>query len=233
MGVARSLIPGPLWGQKKGDQTTPTSEILAPLFFFLASFHWEDVRKLKIKKGARREENEYLSDFYDDKAAQAFACQIAFLAARFKQHSTVMAGLDKDSGVVLDRTPQEDVIFAHMLHESGEIDDRDFRTYSSLFETLVTSIGADLPDLMIFLDVNVDELMRRVKLRGRECEKNGGVSRKYLKQLGKQYARFVEEIGTHSTVMSVDWNDFKDTNDLWEAVTKAYDGKVGVKKIVL
>lgn len=178
------------------------------------------------------EENEYLDDFYDDKAPHAFACQIGFLAARFKQHSTVMGDLG-DGGVVLDRTPQEDVIFAHMLHESGDIDDRDFRTYKSLYDTLCTSIGNETPDLVIFLDVHVDELMRRVKLRGRECEKNGGITREYLTQLDKQYKRFVKELGQHTSVVKIDWNTFHDTDVLWDAVTKAHDGKVGIKKIVL
>ncbi len=179
------------------------------------------------------EENEYLKDFYENKAAHSFACQIAFLAARFKQHATVMDSLDGDGGVVLDRTPQEDVIFAHMLHESGEIDDRDFRTYSSLYDTLVTSIGNDTPDMVLFLDVRVDELMRRVKMRGRECEKNGGITREYLEQLSKQYNRFIDEIGQHTTVVKVDWNTFHSTEKLWDAVLKAYDGKVGIKSIVL
>lgn len=178
-------------------------------------------------------ENEYLADFYENKTTHAFACQVAFLAARFKQHNDVVNTLEPGDGVVMDRGPHEDVIFARMLHERGEIDGRDFRTYSKLFDTLVANIGADIPDVVIYLDVGVDELMRRVQKRGRECEKRGGVSRKYLKQLGKQYDRFVEEMGCHTTVLRVDWNAFHDTQKLWDAVVREYDGEKGVKEIRL
>ena len=178
-------------------------------------------------------ENEYLSDFYEDKAAHAFACQVAFLSARFKQHSNVMQSLKAGEGVVTARGPFEDVIFARMLHDLGEIDDRDFRTYISLFDMLIENVGADVPDLILLLDVDIEELMRRVQKRGRTYEKDGGVDRNYLQQLIKQYTRFANEMAQRTTVIRVDWNTFHTTDALWDAVEQVYDSKPGIVKLVL
>lgn len=181
------------------------------------------------------DENEYLADFYEDKAKHAFACQVAFLASRFQQHGDVMGSLKPGDGVIMDRGPYEDVIFARMLFERKEIDDRDFRTYIRLFDMLVTSIGADIPDVVILLDVKVEELMRRVQKRGRSCEKGGGVDAAYLAQLAKQYNRYAEEMGRRTTVVRVDWNTFHDTDVLWDAVVDAYNSgdTCGIKDVVL
>jgi deoxyadenosine/deoxycytidine kinase len=179
-------------------------------------------------------ENEYLEDFYQDKAAHAFGCQVAFLAARFSQNLRVMSGLaEEQKGVVQDRGPYEDVIFARMLHESGDIDDRDYRTYTSLFETLVSNLGENIPDVVIFLDVDVDVLVRRVDTRGRDCEKDGGVTRDYLAQLALQYERFVEDMGTRTSVFRIKWDEFRETADVWDAVLKQYDGTPGVTTLDL
>ncbi len=179
------------------------------------------------------DENPYLTDFYKDKAGLAFHCQVAFLASRFGQHAHVMSNLKEDGGIVQDRGPHEDVIFARMLNESGDIDERDYLTYLRLFDTLVTNLGANVPDVVIFLDVRVDELMRRVEKRGRDCEKGGGVDRDYLVQLAQQYERFVKEMGQRTTVFRLNWNTFKSTTAVWEAVLAQYDGGVGVKTLLL
>ena len=179
------------------------------------------------------DENPYLTDFYKDKAANAFQCQVAFLDSSFGQHARIIADLKEDGGIVQDRGPFEDVIFARMLHESGDIDERDYLTYLSLFDTLVANLGENVPDVVIYLDVGVNELMRRVQKRGRDCEKGGGVDGDYLAQLAQQYERFVEEMGKRTTVFRLNWNTFKPTSSVWEGVVAQYDGGVGVKMLLL
>lgn len=179
------------------------------------------------------DENEYLDDFYKDMSKYSFQCQIAFLAARFSQNAAVMKGLGADDGVVCDRSAFEDVIFARMLYEQGKMTRRDFSTYLRLFDTLVENIGSDIPDAIIYLDVAVDELMRRVKKRGRTCEKAGGVTREYLTQLNAQYERFVEEMGKRTCVYRVDWNTFHSTEDLWDKIEKIHTGMPGIVPVVL
>ena len=90
-----------------------------------------------------------------------------------------------------------------------------------------------MPDVVIYLDVRVEELMRRVQKRGRDCEKGGGVDSAYLAQLALQYERFVEEMGKRTAVFRLNWNYFKPTEDVWEAVLRQYDGSVGVKGLAL
>lgn len=177
------------------------------------------------------DENPYLGEFYHDKTL-AFKCQIAFLASRFTNNKSVMSQMRPQDGVVQDRGPYEDVIFARMLHESGDIDQRDYETYLRLFSTLVSNLGDDIPDVILWLDVSIDELMRRISERGRDFEKGkSGVTREYLMQLEKQYQIFAQDMGERVPVYRVDWNTFQSTSELWGRVLAQYDGKPGLRDL--
>jgi deoxyadenosine/deoxycytidine kinase len=170
------------------------------------------------------DENEYLEDFYKDPSL-AFKTQIAFLAARFAANTKVAKG----GGRVDDRDPRQDLVFARMLHESGTMDDRDYRCYRSLYDTLAASLGNDMPDAILWLDADVDVLLQRIQSRGRPCEKE--IERDYLVDLQKQYERFAAEMAEHVPVYKINWNEFKPTEDLWYEILRAHDGTPGIKEI--
>jgi len=78
-------------------------------------------------------ENEYLADFYKDMKKYAFPLQIYLLNRRFRQHQQIIW---QGKGGVQDRTIYEDSVFARMLMESGNMDERDYRTYTELFNNM-------------------------------------------------------------------------------------------------
>ncbi|MBT8083587.1 MAG: deoxynucleoside kinase [Woeseia sp.] len=131
------------------------------------------------------EDNPYLPDFYKDMKRWAYHSQIYFLGHKFRIHQE----LDRMPGVVvLDRTIFEDAeIFATALHDMKQIDDRDWLSYCSFYKSILNAIRP--PDLMIYLRCSMRTLRKRIRLRGREMEKDVPLS--YLKRLDRLYEQWI------------------------------------------
>jgi deoxyadenosine/deoxycytidine kinase len=130
-------------------------------------------------------ENPYLADFYNDMRAWAFQSQVFFLTRRLRAHRQL---LDHPTSVIQDRTVYEDAeIFAENLFRQELMDDRDYHSYTELYQVLMEFLPP--PDLVIFLRASVDTLMDRIAHRGRKYERE--ISRDYLTQLNEQYEEWV------------------------------------------
>ena len=161
------------------------------------------------------QDNEYLADFYRDTARYCFATQIYLLNRRFQQHQEIIW---RGGGGVQDRTIYEDSVFAKMLVELGLMDERDYRTYLSLFRHMSNFMCR--PNLIVYLDVKPERSMERIKMRNRGVE--SGITPEYLTALYRQYGIFVDEISRSIPVIRVDWDQFRDTDEMAEAVEQAY-----------
>lgn len=130
--------------------------------------------------------NPYLPDFYKDMRRWAFQSQLFFLSNKFRIHQEA----DRTPGVVIqDRTIFEDAeIFATALHRMRKIDQRDWQTYWSFYQTILGVIRP--PDLMIYLHCSMRTLRRRIRLRGRQMEQDIPLS--YLKRLQGLYDQWIE-----------------------------------------
>jgi len=129
--------------------------------------------------------NPYLEDFYRDMRRWAFQSQLFFLSNKFRIHQQA----DRTPGVVIqDRTIFEDAeIFATALYQMKKIDPRDWNTYWSFYQTILTAIRP--PDLMIYLRCPIRTLRRRIRLRGRAMEQD--IPLAYLKRLERLYEAWV------------------------------------------
>ena len=143
--------------------------------YFNWEVHYEDA-----------DNNPYLADFYNDMQRWAFNLQIYFLNSRYKQVLKIIEG---ENTVIQDRTIYEDAhIFAPNLHEMGLLSTRDFENYQDLFQTMASQI--DAPDLLIYLQANIQTLVSRIHERGRDYE--GSMSLDYLKKLNQRYEQWIK-----------------------------------------
>src|SRR5437016_12712344 len=109
-------------------------------------------------------DNPFLDDFYKDKRSAAFRCELFFLLSRFDQQRQI-AQRDLVSQLILaDNTFQKSKISAHLT-----LDDSELMIYNRLYDLLVETVPK--PDLVIYLQANIDTLLRRVKKRARNYEK--------------------------------------------------------------
>ena len=160
-------------------------------------------------------DNEYLADFYRDTAKYAFATQIYLLNKRFAQHQEVIW---KGSGGIQDRTIYEDAVFARMLVKLKLMDERDYRTYVDLFRHMSNFMCR--PNVIIYLDVKPEVSMERVQKRQRDVE--GGISLEYLTALYDEYENFIRDISRTIPTIRVDWDSFRDAQEMAQVIEKAY-----------
>jgi len=150
--------------------------------------------------------NPYLDDFYGEMRHWSFNLQIYFLNERFGQIQEI-----RDSGltVVQDRTIYEDAnIFAANLLSMGLMSVRDYTTYRSLFDKMVSFIQP--PDLLIYLRASVPTLVQQIQKRGRPYET--GIRLDYLSKLNERYEEWISEYTLGKLlIVDVDEIQFEET----------------------
>ncbi len=166
-------------------------------------------------------DNPYLSDFYTNMSRWSFNLQIYFLYTRFEAQVKLFKSNDS---FIQDRTIYEDKeIFAANLVELGHMSNRDFKTYSELFNTMLTFIKK--PDLIIYLQANTDTLMSRIKNRKREYESD--ISSEYIHSLNIYYDRWINKLPKQE-VLIVKTNDFDvfNDNDFYENIVNNIKNRI-------
>ncbi len=160
-------------------------------------------------------DNEYLADFYRDTKQYSFATQIYLLNRRFQQHQEIIW---RGGGGVQDRTIYEDAVFARMLVDIGLMEERDYRTYLSLFRHMSNFMCR--PSVIVYLDVKPERSMERIKMRSREVET--GITLEYLQALYAEYNRFIEDISRTVPVVRVDYDRFRDAEEMASVIEREY-----------
>lgn len=130
-------------------------------------------------------ENPYLADFYRDMKAWSFHSQVFFLTHRLRVYQELAAW---PTSVILDRSLYEDAeIFAGNLYHQGLMNERDFKTYMSLYLMLLNFLPT--PDLVVYLRTSVETLKGRIHRRGREFERS--IDPAYLLTLNNAYETWI------------------------------------------
>ena len=160
-------------------------------------------------------DNDYLEDFYRDTARYAFATQIYLLNRRFAQHQEIIW---RGGGGVQDRTIYEDAVFAKSLVDLGLMEARDYQTYLDLFKHMSNFMCK--PNLIIYLDVKPEVSLERIALRSRDVE--SGITLEYLQALYAEYERFITDIARSVPVIRVDWDRFRDAEEMAELIERVY-----------
>lgn len=129
----------------------------------------------------RYEKNPFLEDFYADRARYAFQTQMFFLLHRYQQQEELARLNQKMSMVVSDYFFGKDNIFAKL-----NLDEEEFALYDQYFRMMSKDVLS--PDLVIFLQADIDILMHRLASQGHKHEE--GITREYLEELIGAYNDF-------------------------------------------
>lgn len=126
------------------------------------------------------QENPLLDKFYYDRKRYAFPLQIYFLNRRFEM---LKQASESGEPSLMDRSIYGDMIFAKMLYEEGDMEKDEFILYRDLLTNMLDHVEA--PKLMIYLKIDTDSAIERIKKRGRDYEQI--VERDYWENLNKEY----------------------------------------------
>jgi deoxyadenosine/deoxycytidine kinase len=131
-------------------------------------------------------DNPYLPDFYESMKDWSFHLQIYFLGHRAEQHIYLA---NHPESAIIDRSIYEDAhIFARALHEMGNLCDRDYHSYLTLYKLVMKNLPK--PDLLIHLQAPVPVLMERIRRRARDIETS--ISEDYLSLLERYYEEWIQ-----------------------------------------
>lgn len=131
-------------------------------------------------------ENPLLDKFYHDRKRYSFPLQIFFLNRRFEMLKQASA-LGKPT--LMDRSIYGDMIFAKLLYEEGNMDKDEYILYRDLLTNMLDHVEA--PKLMIYLKIDTDSAIERIKKRGRDYEQI--VERAYWENLNREYESYFSE----------------------------------------
>jgi deoxyadenosine/deoxycytidine kinase len=129
-------------------------------------------------------DNPFLADFYTDRPGSALQAQLFFLLNRHRQQ-TALRQVDLFSQITIsDYLFERDKIFAYL-----NLDDNELFIYQRLYDLLARDVTP--PDLVIYLQVPTDVLLRRVRSRRMDEEAvalqpDDG----YLRELNEAYHHF-------------------------------------------
>lgn len=152
--------------------------------------------------------NPYLDKFYKDFERWSFHLQIYFLAERFKEQKRIF---EYGGGFIQDRSIYEDTgIFAKMHYEKGTMTPTDYETYSNLFDAMVMTPYFPHPHLLIYLEGTLDDVVGRIKERGRPMEQETPVS--YWEEMHGRYENWINSFNA-CPILRLNINDYDLMND--------------------
>jgi deoxyguanosine kinase len=125
------------------------------------------------------DENPFLGKFYENIEEWSFQTEMFFLCNRYKQLGDINTHyLSKNQSVVADYHIFKNLIFAQRTLSQDE-----YQKYFKIYQILTEDMPK--PNVIIYLNASLDTLLKRIKIRGREVEKN--ISPLYLEQLSLDY----------------------------------------------
>ena len=127
------------------------------------------------------EDNPFLKEFYQDRKRWAFQTQINFLISRYYQQLRLQQIDMFADKIVSDYMFAKDKLFAQTSLDDNEM--ILYKKLANIFEKNITP-----PDLVIFLQSDVDRLMENIKSRGRDYERD--IDWEYLSQLNEIYNQY-------------------------------------------
>jgi len=138
----------------------------------LVNFLSDDLGAEKILE--HNYQNPFIDEFYSG-ANVKLETELTFL---LQHYSLLKKARQKDSLVLADFSIEKDLVFAQLNLTQDE-----FNVFRKVYDFAVDSVGTQ--DLVIFLDVPIDVLIERIRLRGRRHEVSADpvYFRNYIEQL--------------------------------------------------
>ncbi|EDV29105.1 uncharacterized protein TRIADDRAFT_63579 [Trichoplax adhaerens] len=158
-------------------------------------------------------DNNYLRDFYRNPRRHGFAVQVNLLNAHFQQQQQIVW---QGRGGIQDRSIYEDLVYAKVLKDTGLMEEREYNTYTSLFNNLSNFLKR--PNLIVYLDVTPEECKARIDKRG--CKGESGITIEYLKCLQKGYEEFITEMSRVLPVIRIKYKELHSTEDIANIVVR-------------
>lgn len=159
-----------------------------------------------------RAENPYIKDFYDEKEGAALLAQLVFLVNRYHQQIRLIQRSLFEERIICDYLFEKDKIYAYQTLADDEL-----VVYEKIYNIFSERIAK--PDLVIYLQISLPTLLRRIEKEGAIMEKN--ISEKYLEDVLEAFDYFFFNYqATPLFVVKADEIDFERDEDITDLLDK-------------
>ena len=164
-------------------------------------------------------DNPFLADFYAGRPGAAFQSQLFYTLARHRQLVGLRQGDLFHQTTVCDYLFERDRIYAFL-----NLDDNELFIYQRLYDLL--SKDVPLPDLVIYLQAPTDVLVRRLRDRARDLDRETiDPDPGYLKELNEAYQHFFfHYTSTPLLVVETSQLDLAGSDDALDDLIKQING---------
>lgn len=157
------------------------------------------------------EENSFLPKFYKEPDKYAFPLELSFLAERFEQLKKDLTHRD----LFKTFTISDYFIFKSFIFARKNLPDDTFGLYKKLFEIISETLPR--PDLLVYLYLDIPNLLKNIHHRGREYELE--IKKDYLEKIQESYLDFIKR-QQNMRILIVDTNnlDFVNREEDYQAI---------------
>ncbi|XP_074109360.1 NADH dehydrogenase (ubiquinone) subunit ND-42 [Cotesia typhae] len=144
----------------------------------------------------------------DPKGRNSASIQHGYYMMRYRQYIRALQHLfSTGEGVVLQRCPWSDMVFANAMFQSGYISRGGLTYYNSV--RLNSLFHLYRPHLVIYLDAQIQTIKDRINRNGTPEEKSTkAFTTKYLSDIDKFYKeKYIPSISKHAHVLFYDWTE--------------------------
>ena len=181
------------------------------------------------EKGEDGGGNPYLADYYADPARWSFVLQVHQLQARYRMHLQAQWHAMQGFGhAVLDRSYFGDTAFARLQVKEGKMSQREFRTYTSIYQAMTASVL--LPNVCVRVLASPEVCANRVAKRmtvetGRQCE--SVIPIEYLQGLEQEIDHMVSVLRSQGvTVLDMPWDTTRETEETRRVAVEALAARI-------
>jgi len=174
-------------------------------------------------------DNPFLPKFYNDQERYSFPLELSFLADRYYQIKKQIFDPDLfQSLLVADYFFAKSAIFAQNTLKYDE-----YRLFRQIFDIVFESMPK--PDLYVYLHADTSQLLKNIKLRGRDYEQN--ISGEYLEKIKNGYFGFFKQI-SNFPILVIDINniDFVENSGNYQKLKQAIferNYKLGMNTLIM
>lgn len=170
------------------------------------------------------EDNPFLSEFLESQSKNNLAVELQFLIDRFHQLNKAQA---ESQITISDYFIEKSLIFSR-----ANLSALEKGLFDAYFEVLFSKVKK--PDLLVYLSVNTDRLLKNIAKRGRSYEKT--INARYLEKIHQSYLNYFESL-TNQKVLIVNTSTIDFVNDkghyeeLKKVITSPYE--IGIHQVEL
>jgi deoxyadenosine/deoxycytidine kinase len=173
-------------------------------------------------------DNPFLPKFYSSPDKYSFHLELSFLAERYVQLNKELNDMDLFQPLTI----SDYYFMKSLIFSRATLTEDEFKLYRQIFDIINTNIVK--PDLYVYLHLNLDNLMRNIKNRGRYFEQN--IQKEYLVKIQEGYMDFFRH-QKDLTIVMIDINDIdfvhktSDFDKLTELIF-SHEYQPGINKVV-